>query len=173
MIKERAWPAKAMYFLIAAALVISLIIVAAPALKASADCTADVCAEWEMVDTPTMDGFVLAPESTIYDFAVASVGEVVYTVVYAYDDTCDDGSWVDDEYRLLKSDDYGATWSDLTEALEDVIDLDNGDYIDQLLRVETDGEDPDFVAVPVGWWDQSSTSYYLNVFFSTDGGSTF
>ena len=56
MIKERAWPARAMYLLIAAALAISLLLIAAPPQKASADCTADVCAEWERVETPTTDG---------------------------------------------------------------------------------------------------------------------
>jgi len=176
MIKARAWPVKAMYLLIAAALVISLVIIAAPLQKASADCTADVCAEWEMVDTPTMDGWVLAPQSAIIDYHTADEGEVAYAIVMAYDETCDSGKWVDHEPRLLKSDDYAATWTDLTAALEDVIDVDGGDYIAYMMRVATDWVDPEFVAVALVWWDESalpSGAYYLHVFFSTDGGATF
>jgi len=185
MIKERAWPAKVMYMLIAAALAISLIIMVAPAQKTSADCTADVCAEWETVDTPTTGDWVLAPGSVIIDYHTADAGEVAYAVVMAFDDNpCDDEDdigdpdpWTDYEPRLLKSDDYAATWSDITEALEDEIDVDGGDSIDMMLRVATDWEDPDFVAVALVWWDDSANSgagaHFLHVFFSTDGGTTF
>jgi hypothetical protein len=161
-----------MYMLIAAALVISLIITVAPAQKVSAQ-NGDVAAEWTMVDTPTMEGFVIAPESVIIDYHTAAGGEVAYAAVEAYDDECDDDSWVDHDPRLLKSDDYCATWDDLTEALEDVIDVDDNDYIDAILRVGTDWVDPDFVAVALWWWDDSASMYYLHVFFSTDGGDTF
>jgi len=179
MIKARAWPVRAMYILIAAALAISLLITAAPAQKVSGDCTADVCAEWEMVDTPTMDGFVLAPESIIVDYHTASAGEVAYAIVMAYDDTdCDEG-WSDWDFRLLKSDDYAATWTDLNEALEDEAEdelfNETEDVIVALLRVATDWEDPEFVAVALVWEDYNggSPNYYLHVFFSTDGGTTF
>jgi hypothetical protein len=166
-----------MYLLVAAALAISLIIVAAPAQKASAECTADVCAEWEMVDTPTTDGYVLANESVIGDYHTAAEGEVAYAVVLAYDDNpCDDEGdpWTDYDFRLLKSDDYCATWTDLTDAVEDLIDVDGGDYIEMMVRVATDWEDPEFVAVALWWWDDSdATPDTLSVFFSTDGGATF
>jgi photosystem II stability/assembly factor-like uncharacterized protein len=149
-----------MYILIAAALAISLFITAAPAQKVSGDCTADVCAEWERVATPTMDGFVLAPESTIYDYALASDGEVAYAVVYAYPEDADGSR----EYRLLKSDDHAATWTDITDALEDVDDAYN---ITELVLVATDWEDPDFVAVAL------VENGEVRVYFSTDGGDNF
>jgi hypothetical protein len=129
--------------------------------------------EWAQADTPTIDGFALAPESLIIDYALAADGEVAYAAVEAYDDICEDSSWVDHEHRLLKSDDHGATWTDLSEALEDLIDVDGGDYIDYILRVATDWVDPDFVAVALYWWDESAGTYYMHVFFSTDGGDTF
>jgi hypothetical protein len=177
MIQARAWPVRVMYMLIAAALAISLLITAAPAQKVSGDCTADVCAEWEMVNTPTMDDFVLAPASTIIDYHTASAGEEAYAIVVAYDEDCSDSSFTDMDFRLLKSDDYAATWSDITDALEDVIDVDDGDFIYMIWRVATDWEDPDFVAVALVWWDDSANSgtgaYFLHVFFSTDGGTTF
>jgi len=75
MNKERAWSVRAMYILIAAALAMSLIIFAAPAQRVSAQVMAapdEVKAEWEMTDTPTIDGWVLGPESVIYDYALAS-----------------------------------------------------------------------------------------------------
>jgi hypothetical protein len=176
MTKERAWPAKAMYILIAAALAIGLMIMTAPAQKASA--SPDI-SEWSRVDTPTTDGWVVAPGSTIIDYALAEAGEVAYAIVDQDDIGCadpcaDDGSVQDGpgDY-LLKSDDYAATWSDITSALEDL--LDDNDYIMSLLRVETDTVDPDFVAVAVWWYDNSDTASHdtLSVFFSTDGGDTF
>jgi hypothetical protein len=159
-----------MYLLIAAALVISLIIVAAPARKVSADCTADVCAEWERVPSPTMDDWVLAPGCTIIDYALASEGDVAYALVWAYDEEYSNGM-----YRLLKSEDGAATWADLTDKIDDVIDPDNEDLntIYELVLVATDWVDPEFVAVAVMWWDNDDSYYYLNVFISTDGGDNF
>ena len=87
MIKARAWPAKAMYILIAAALAISLLIMVAPAQKVGAqDEIPD--AEWERVSTPTTDGWVLAPGSWIIDYAIADEGEVAYAIVYQYEVEC-------------------------------------------------------------------------------------
>ena len=109
MTKRGMWPVRAMYTLVAAALVISLMITAAPSPTVLAangsNVTAEVTAEWDMIGTPSMDGFVLAPESTIIDYALASDGEVAYAIVEGWDE--------DDEYygyRLLKSEDHGATW---------------------------------------------------------------
>ena len=167
MTKIRGWPVRAMYMLIAAALVISLIIVAAPARKVSAD---PGLSEWTRVDTPTVDGWVLAPGSAIIDYALAEAGEVAFAIVGQNDvncpDPCRDDGVVQDGagYYLLKSDDYAATWDDITEALEDV---DDGEDIKELVLVATDWEDADFVAVAV--WEDGE----LRVYFSTDGGDTF
>jgi len=158
MTKERAWPARAMYVLIAAALAISLMIMAAPAQKVSA-APGPGLSEWTRVDTPTVDGWVLAPCSVIIDYALAEGGEVAYAVVYS-DGECD----MDSGYYLLKSDDHGATWDDITDALEDELD----DEMFYLLQVATDWVDPDFVAVALDIMERS-----VHVFFSTDGGTTF
>ena len=163
MTRERAWPVRVMYILIAAALAMSLMIMAAPAQKLSA-APAEVEAEWERVSTPTTEDWVVAPNSTIIDYALADGGEVAYAVVMAYDDDPCDDYWTSGDFRLLKSDDHAATWEDLTEALEDVDD----DYtISMLVQVATDWEDPDFVAVAL--WEDGE----LRVYFSTDGGDTF
>jgi hypothetical protein len=156
MIKAREWPVRAMYILIAAALAISLFITAAPALKVSAD---PGLSEWDRVSTPTIDGWVLAPESDIMDIAVANGGDVAYAVVGAYNETCGDG-FVGWDYRLLKSEDGAATWDDITD----------DDWIDDgyhPLAVATDGVDADFVAVAL----LRGGSVYVSI--STDGGDTF
>jgi hypothetical protein len=168
MTKERAWPAKAMYILLAAALAISLMIMAAPAQKASAAPDPGL-SEWTRVDTPTTDGWVLAPCSVIVDYALAEAGEVAYAVIYQDELYCPDDpcGFYDPSrgyYYLLKSDDYGATWDDITPAIEDELD---GEYF-ELLQVATDWVDPDFVAVALDIYESS-----LHVFFSTDGGGTF
>jgi len=159
MTKIRGWPVRAMYILIAAALAIGLIITAAPALKVSAE--VDVYAEWDRVSTPTLEGWVLAPDSVIIDYALADGGDVAYAVVEAYDE-----DWMNYDYRLLKSDDSAATWNDITDALED--ELGTGESIVELVSVATDWEDPDFVAVAL---DVVGSS--IHVFFSIDGGDSF
>ncbi|HXZ30047.1 MAG TPA: hypothetical protein VEG43_02680 [Dehalococcoidia bacterium] len=168
MIKERTWPVRAMYILIAAALAIGLFITAAPAQKVSGSCTADVCAEWTRSDTPTMDGYVVAPQSTIYDYALASEGDVAYAVVYAWNWTT--SSPDTPAYRLLKSEDGAATWTDLTKTLVTQLN-DDGYNLTELLQVATDWVDPDFVAVALVVDVTVVTP--VHVYVSTDGGDTF
>lgn len=176
MTKERAWPVKAMYILVAAALAISLIIMAAPAQKVSAN---PGLSEWTRVDTPTVDGWVVAPQSTIIDYALADAGEVAYAVVYSdfdacFDDTDGDGAYYG-PYYLLKSDDHAATWDDITDAvideIRDILDLDKNDKVPpfELLQVATDWVDPDFVAVALDLSEPGD----VHVFFSTNGGDSF
>jgi len=161
MVKTRTWPARAMYILIAAALVMSFVLTGAFTNKVTAN---PGLSEWDRVSTPTLEGFVVAPESVIIDYALADGGEVAYAVVYAYDEDCVDDLFADMDYRLLKSDDHAATWTDITDALEDV---DDGYDISELVLVATDWEDADFVAVAL--WEDGQ----LRVYFSTDGGDSF
>jgi hypothetical protein len=172
MIKAREWPVRAMYILIAAALALSLFITAVPAHKVSAAC-GDVKAEWSRVSTPTTDNFVLAPESTILDYAVASGGDVAYAVVTFPLVIPDDGSW---NSTLLKSTDGAATWKDITKGVKKEIaktlGLPSADNVTadmfQLRRVATDGDNPDFLALALYISEGS-----VHVFISTDGGDTF
>jgi hypothetical protein len=162
MTSARAWPVRAMYILLAAALAIGLFLTAAPAHQVSA-APDEPTAEWSTVDTPTTADWVLAPESTILDYALASEGDVAYAVVLAYDEA---GTAM--AYRLLKSDTAGATWSELTGALND--SLADGSYtLDELLQVATDWVDPDFIAVALSVVEDS----YVHVYISNDGGDTF
>jgi hypothetical protein len=117
--------------------------------------------EWSRVSTPSEEGWVLAPDSTIIDYAVADGGEVAYAIVDR-----EEGS-----YHLLKSTDAAASWEDITAGLEALLDA--GDSVSELLRVACDTADPNFVAVALWWYHYSEDDYYLSVFFSTDGGDTF
>lgn len=156
MIKTRTWPVRAMYILIAVTLAMSLIIMAAPAQKVSA--AAEVEAEWERVTTPTTDDWLLTPQTDIIDFAVADGGDTAYAIVNNTTGMMGD--------LLLKSEDGAATWDDITDAIED----EAGDGVTfALLKVATDGEDADFVAVALDIMGPST----VHVYISDDGGSTF
>jgi len=148
---------RAMYILIAAALALSLFITVAPTHKVSA--ADNEISKWTRVPTPTTEDWVLAPESIIYDYALASGGDVAYAVVDSYF-----GDRVGD-FFLLKSTDGAATWTDITDALDDV---DTDETIDQILQVATDWVDPDFVAVALRWLGGE-----LHVYISNDAGATF
>jgi len=159
MTKIRGWPVRAMYMLIAAALVISLIITMAPAQRASAqDGIPD--AEWERVTTPTTDDWLLAPQTDIVDFAVADGGDTAYAIVFNMTD-----------YLLLKSEDGAATWDDITDALEELLDEGASEYISSIVAVATDGVDPDFVAVALDVVTPGPGTPH--VYISDDGGATF
>jgi len=165
MTKERAWPAKAMYILIAAALAMSLIIMAAPAQKVSAS---PGLSEWTRVDTPTVDDWVLSPESTIVDFAIGDGGEVAYAIVYE-DGVCNRTEEFGGPGYLLKSTDGAATWENITKGVTKEIEDEIGKNITfNFVAVATDGEDADFVALALDIYDSS-----LHVFVSGDGGDTF
>jgi len=153
MTKERAWPVRVVYILIAAALAMGLMITMAPAQKVSAN---PGLSEWTPVDTPTTDGWLVAPESDIMDFAVAEGGDVAYVVVHADDDECS----LNFTNRLLKSEDGAATWDEIADE-----DWAEDGYAP--LAVATDGVDADFVAVAL----TNSTAVYVSI--STDGGDTF
>lgn len=163
MTNARAWPVRAMYILIAAALAIGLLITAAPAHKVSA-ATGTPTAEWATVSTPTTSGWVLAPGSTIYDYALASEGSKAYAVVQAYAENQSVSTYA---YRLLKSITAGATWTDLTSTLSAQVTKD-GYTLTTISQVATDWINPDFVAVAL---TTNATGVY--VYFSTDGGTTF
>jgi len=151
-----------MYILVAVALAISLFITAAPASKVSA-ANDVVKAQWERVSTPTAKDWVLAPNSTIIDYALAEAGDVAYAIVqgWNYEKTPATPKF---GYWLLKSENGAATWTDITDALEKVRKTEN---ITELLLVATDWVDADFVAVAL------VENSLVRVFVSKDGGTTF
>jgi len=151
-----------MYMLIAAALVISLIIVAAPAQKVAAD---PDLSEWDRVLTPAMmDDWVLAPTFSIGGFAAGATA--LYVIGTGYDDN--DSGGVADVPQLLKSTDGAATWKNLSTALTEEIGEQGLTAIVSLVKVACDYADPNFVAVAI-----EVTGGDVHVFISKDGGTTF
>jgi len=175
MINARAWPVRAMYILLAAALAISLFITAVPASEVSAADADEAKAQWEMIYTPTTDDWVLGPGIEIHDYALADDGNAAYAVVAGSNyQQLEEGDQPTYGFWLLKSTNGAATWKDITKAVrkeiayvldvdEDVVPLGEA----PLFRVATDGKDADFVAVAL------EVAGDVHVFFSTDGGATF
>jgi len=118
--------------------------------------------EWTRISAPTIEGWVLAPDSVIVDYAVADDGDVAYVIVYS-DDTS--------QFHLLKSNDSAATWEDIINSVEDA--LDDNDYINYSTRVATDNTAPDFLTITLDMWDDSDGANEVHVFISDDGGATF
>jgi hypothetical protein len=167
MIKERAWPVRAMYILIAAALAIGLFITAAPIHKVSA-ADNEVVSEWDRVPTPTTEDWVLAPESIIMDYALAlagEAGEVAYAIIYS---DYDYGEQEGGPWYLLKSEDGAATWENIIKGLNTEVDKKGLGEIATLEQVACDPEEADFVAV-AAWVTKDG----MHVFLSKDGGTTF
>ncbi len=168
MIKTRAWPVRAMYMLVAAALVMSLIIVASPAQSVSA--ASQHLSHWDRVTTPSEDGWKLAPNSQIYDWAIGDDGEVAYAVVEMYREPTEE--WTPS--YLLRSTDHAATWRDITSGIKTEIS-NNKKGLGTLCgihRVACAPDDADFIAVSL-CVDPPATEFHERVFISADGGATF
>jgi len=176
MTKERTWPARAMYILIALALAAGLTMAVAPS-RAGADLT-----EWSKVSTPSLKDWVLAPNSQLVHYAPAAGGSVLYLVgnFPDRDDLDRDGNTDEVLPHLLKTTDGAATWKNYTDKLVKLLedkgydangdgDIDVND-IAALLKVSCDPVKPDFVAVALRLAAPDSR---LRVFISQNGGASF
>jgi len=160
MIKERAWPMRVMYMLIAIALAISLIIVAVPTHKVAAN---PGLSEWDKVSTPSMKDWVVAPNFMITGFDGGPGAN--YVIGTGHEDNDPTAGIVP---QLLKSTDGSATWKDISGGLDDeIVDQALGAIV-SLVSVACDRADPSFVAVAI-----EVTGGDVHVFISTDGGTTF
>jgi len=119
------WRSKVFYLAIALALAVSLAGVAAPTPVAAG---LGEESEWSDVSTPSEDGSVILPDSDILSFDTGPDGEVIYAVVDSNGGTNGD--------MLLKSEDSGVTWDDITDELPEAADLklvsvapDNADFV--------------------------------------------
>ncbi|MDD5510396.1 MAG: hypothetical protein PHI12_06285 [Dehalococcoidales bacterium] len=146
--------------------------------------------EWGQVNTPSWADMVILPDSDIIDYAVGGdEGEIIYAVLelngycteVGYDSAYPPNDPGNAYYALVKSDDGGVTWSDITEAVVeassapwDDTDVDDNDVI-SLNLVALAPDDEDWVAV-AGYWDGASNPTALGTPFvlaSEDGGSNF
>jgi len=148
--------------------------------------------EWGPVNTPSWDDMVILPASDIIDYAVGEdEGDVIYSVLelssectevghsFEYDD---DGDPLEEwgNFALVKSDDGGVTWSDITENVIDasslpslIVEPDNS-YLPILTLVAVAPDDDDWLAVAGYYWDSVDAMGYVPfVVASEDGGDNF
>jgi len=110
----KGWSGRLFYIVIAVVMTFGLLLTPASAPPVSA---AEVNAEWDKVDTPSMDDWKIAPGSDLYVPALGIDGQRIYIIGTMWEDENGDG-WMDDgeeTARLWKSEDGGAAWDDITE----------------------------------------------------------
>ncbi|MDD4985577.1 MAG: hypothetical protein PHQ43_07280, partial [Dehalococcoidales bacterium] len=128
--------------------------------------------EWGSVNTPSWDDMVILPASDIIDYAVGGdEGDIIYAVL-ELTSYCTEVGWYDEDadiwypYALVKSDDGGVSWSDITENVVDASSLPT--YATPSLNlVALAPDDEDWVAV---------AGYITGLPFvvaSEDGGANF
>ena len=125
--------------------------------------------EWSTMNTPSWDDLVIVPGSDIYDYAIGGDGDVIYAVLGS-DHDCNgvgDGENHQD-LALVKSDDGGVTWSDITGNVTDAANLPSGEWFTSLVAVAVAPDDEDWVAV-VGYANDGDPW----VIASKDGGDNF
>jgi hypothetical protein len=142
--------------------------------------------KWTTVNTPDWGDNVIAPGTDILDYDIMSGpdgdGSVIYAVLevgcftdggigdLTYDDACVGNIDCLFDYRLVKSDDGGVTWSDITANVFGAASIPSciGEAFDELYFVSVAQDDEDWLAV-LG----RTTLNNLWVVASKDGGSNF
>jgi len=111
-IKE--WPGRLFYIVIAVVMTFGLLLAPASAPPVSA---AEVNAEWDKVDTPSMDDWKIATGSDLYVPSLGIDGQRIYIIGTMWVDEDADGyiDYNEETARLWKTEDGGATWDDITE----------------------------------------------------------
>ena len=164
------WSRKLFYLGIAVLMALGLLLAPATATPQQAS-AAGVDSKWQKVATPNMDDLFIAPGFVAYDYAVDDADSVIYVVGDLW---LDNETWggVYDYYdlnpKLLKSVDGGATWKDLSKAVNNTLKT-ALDYTWGYTQVAVAPDNPDFVAVSV--WNTST--YCRKVLYSSDGGKKF
>ena len=110
----KGWTGRLFYAVIAVVMTFGLLLTPASAPPVSA---AEVNAEWDKVDTPSMTDWKIAPGSDMYIPALGVTGQILYVIGTMWVDENADGwvNYTEETARLWKSVDGGATWDDITE----------------------------------------------------------
>ena len=128
--------------------------------------------EWTLENTPSWDDMFIAPGTDILDYDIGGDGDTIYAILETYEDCNDIGSDTM-TYALVKSDDGGVTWSDITADVDDASNLpDPGtddEFFSKLVAVAVAPDDEDWVAV-AGYCEDTND---VRVVASKDGGSNF
>jgi hypothetical protein len=176
------WPGRLFYVVIAVVMTFGLLLTPASAPPVSA---AEVNAEWDKADTPSMDDWKIAPGSDLYVPALGATGQQLYVIGTMWEDENGDG-WInysEETARLWKSEDGGATWDDITEnVMEEIRDEVYGS--DQSLRwtdmvawfnfITAAMYDENFIAMGAYLGNITAPENWQQVVLvSTDGGEEF
>jgi len=110
----KGWTGRMFYVVIAVVMTFGLLLTPASAPPVDA---AEVNAEWDKVDTPSMDDWKIAPGSDLYVPALGIDGQRLYVIGTMWEDENGDGymDCTEETARLWKSEDGGAAWDDITE----------------------------------------------------------
>jgi len=116
----KGWTGRLFYIVIAVVMTFGLLLAPASAPPVSA---AEVNAEWDKADTPSMDDWKIAPGSDLYVPALGITGQQLYVIGTMWEDTNGDGyvNYTEETARLWKSEDGGATWADITKNVMEAI----------------------------------------------------
>jgi hypothetical protein len=124
--------------------------------------------EWSVTNTPSWDDLVILPDSDILDYDIGGdEGDVIYAVLEV-DESCTDVGDPDYDFALVKSEDGGVTWSDITSNVTDADNLPSNGF-EALISVAVAPDDEDWLAV-AGY---EATTGDPMVVASKDGGSNF
>jgi hypothetical protein len=125
--------------------------------------------EWGIVNTPSWDDLVILPASDIIDYDIGGDGDTIYAALELRSECTDVGVAIDGGgFALVKSEDGGVTWSDITDNLQDAASLPSAGFR-SLIAVAVAPDDEDWLAV-VGWPNAPDKPM---VVASKDGGSNF
>jgi hypothetical protein len=133
--------------------------------------------KWTKESTPDRGDMVILPQSDILDYDIGGDGDTIYAVL-ELDEDCpctdatgyigDSGATSDIGFALVKSEDGGVTWSDITAKVTGAASLPSNGF-NYLVCVSVAPDDEDWVAV-AGYEDSTGDPM---VVASKDGGSNF
>jgi hypothetical protein len=123
--------------------------------------------KWGKVSTPDMGDMVILPGSNILDYDIGGDGDIIYAVLES-DYSCN-GVGTPNDFALVKSDDGGVTWTDITAKVTGAANLPGVGNFTTLTHVAVAPDDEDWVVVA----GTSNGVYPVWVVASKDGGSNF
>jgi hypothetical protein len=140
--------------------------------------------EWGTVNTPDWDDMVIFPGADIIDYDIGGDGDIIYAILEVgcdrdptFDNDCDGNSNSLGDYALVKSDDGGVTWTDITANVFGAASIpDCADQaFDTLWFVSVAPDDEDWVAVVGRTYDPAPPGILGEVWVvaSQDGGDNF
>ena len=123
-----------------------------------------MASEWHEVATPDMDDWSVAPGFFAWDYAVDANDTVIYAIGDQWVDNNTDGVVDPGEVtpRLLRSEDGGASWEDITGNVETAL---GSDYALRYDCVAVAPDNPNFLALAL-----TNATGVPMVFYSYDGG---